>query len=367
MGTNDKHQDADTVNQLKEFQNKLAKHARVKSAKETIPIYCEAHELFLEGKFHWNHWTEHSISKALKCFDKAIALNSGFGKVYGWLANCYAYLGVTGRKSSWQAFKKAENIIQKGEQIDSSNGELHAARGIVDTFLYQEFTDANLSFKKAFNKGASPHLYHWYAVYLLSIGNQKPAIQFMERALQEDPTNVMFNSELARSYYFNRQYAEALQLYDYTLDLDSSFQAALNGKGWTHVVLEEFSEAHEVFESYQNMVYHEQKNIPQLVFIAAKAGMGDIAHHFLDVLQGGDGKVKEMVTSIDIAKIYYALDSYDEAFFHLKRAVEDGIGEALFIKSDPLWDDLKNDIRYKDLLRQMNQIHSEYYLSDLAH
>jgi len=114
--------------------------------------------------------------------------------------------------------------------------------------------------------------------------------------------------------------------------------------------MDELKSAHSIFEIYQNLVSQEQKNTPQLIYMAARMGMTEVATHFLDLLQLGDAEDSYKATAMDYAMINLGLKKYDETFFYLNRAVDDQIGKVLFTPSDPLWREIRYDSRFKKLL-----------------
>ncbi|HKK45309.1 MAG TPA: adenylate/guanylate cyclase domain-containing protein [Balneolaceae bacterium] len=342
----------DTISEkiLNKFEHKSAEEKVAKSREDGQKAY----DTYLEGKFLWNKWTISSVNKALRCFQNAIEMDPGLIYAYTDAAFCYVFLGFMGQMSSPLAFKRSKELLEKAVRIDDSFADTYVALGSIQTFLNMDLKEANKAFAKAFMlDGNSAHLFHQYSQFLNVVGKNHEAIQWLERALEKDPKNTIYNSELGRAYYFARRYTEALEQYNYTLQLDSSYLPAVDGKGWVYAAMEEYKTAHKVFEIFQNLVVQEQKNIPQLVYVAARMEMEDAATHFLEVLQLGDIDDSYKATAIDFALINMALKKYDETFFYLKRAVEDQIGRVMFIQSDPVWDDIRYDMRFKQLLDQI--------------
>lgn len=314
----------------------------------------KAYATYLKGKFLWNKWTIPSVFKALKCFQDAAEEDPNLIYAHIDSALCYVYLAFMGQVPSRLAFKRAKARVDRAIELDSGMVEAYVATGSIQAFLDMDLKEANKAFAKAFMMdGTSALLYYQYSLFLNVVGKNHEAIQWMERALAKDPQNIIYNAELGRAYYFARRYTEALEQYNYTLQLDPSFLPAVDGKGWVYVAMEEYKTAHKVFEVYQNLVFQEQKNIPQLVYMAAKLGMEDVATHFLDRLQLGDAEDSYNATAMDFALINLGLEKYDETFFYLSRAIDDQIGKVLFVRSDPVWDDVRYDLRFKQLLDKM--------------
>jgi len=64
---------------------------------------------------------------------------------------------------------------------------------------------------------------------------------------------------------------------------------------------------------------------------------------------------RKYVPAMCLARIYVALGDTDKAFEWLEKSYEDrSVGGLPFIRVDPLYDPLRSDPRFADLLRRMN-------------
>jgi hypothetical protein len=57
---------------------------------------------------------------------------------------------------------------------------------------------------------------------------------------------------------------------------------------------------------------------------------------------------------MDFAKVYIGLNQKDKAFEWLNRAYDDRMARMIDLKELPLFDPLRGDPRFDDLLRRMN-------------
>ena len=60
------------------------------------------------------------------------------------------------------------------------------------------------------------------------------------------------------------------------------------------------------------------------------------------------------VSPVQFAFIHAALDERDKAFEYLESAFDQRSVELVWLKVDPVWDPLRIDPRFQDLLRRMN-------------
>jgi hypothetical protein len=59
------------------------------------------------------------------------------------------------------------------------------------------------------------------------------------------------------------------------------------------------------------------------------------------------------VSSIFVAEIYAALGEREEAFEWLEKGYEERSIGILFLRNDPLWDNLRSDPRFQELVRRV--------------
>jgi serine/threonine-protein kinase len=55
-----------------------------------------------------------------------------------------------------------------------------------------------------------------------------------------------------------------------------------------------------------------------------------------------------------LGAIYIALGEKDLAFEYLEKAYEERDLDIIYLKIHPMWDDIRNDPRYKALLKKLN-------------
>src|SRR5262249_36973750 len=63
---------------------------------------------------------------------------------------------------------------------------------------------------------------------------------------------------------------------------------------------------------------------------------------------------QQYVTPFDIALIYVGLGAKNSTFEWLEKAYEDHSSWLIYLKVDPRFDTIRDDPRYRDLLRRMN-------------
>jgi tetratricopeptide (TPR) repeat protein len=126
---------------------------------------------------------------------------------------------------------------------------------------------------------------------------------------------------------------------------------------WAHTILGEvyerngqFPEAITAFQKARQL-----ENNPlilgKLGRVYARSGKRAEALKLVDELK--ELSKRQYVSSNFIAEIHAGLGERDKAFEWLKKSFEERSIGILFLKNDPLWDDLRSDPRFTDLVRRI--------------
>jgi len=179
-------------------------------------------------------------------------------------------------------------------------------------------------------------------------GRLDEALEEYLRARELDPLSSNLARNLAVPYYFKRDYARALELVRQANELGPPLSTT-----WeigVYIQNRVFDEALADLEKAKR----ERKNDSILIY---DTGMVNAA-------QGKRAEALQMIKELEemsgaslsqaqwIAKIYAALNEKEQALAWLERGLAAGaIGT--FYKDEPVWDPLRSDPRFADLLRRM--------------
>lgn len=317
----------------------------------------EAYNEFLRGKYHWHKWTPEDAIKSIEHFKKAVKLCPRFADAYAGIAYSYSYLGAIGRFSPREAYPIAEEAAVKSLKLNDQITGSHLALALVKLFYYWDFEGTKTCLRRALAiKPDSPKVKYVQALYLKIKGKHKAAIRVLTEAVEKNPLSLNINTELACAYLNAGQPVKAMDQYNKTLDLDANFRPALEGKGWAYVALGDYDNALQVFENYRNSVNHKLKGVTQLGYIHGKLGDLKKAQGFLQLLIQRDKDDPDVMLQMDYAVIYLGMGEYDHVFYYLQEALDERLGGILFINTDPIWNEVKTDDRFYDLVKQIGFI-----------
>jgi TolB-like protein/DNA-binding winged helix-turn-helix (wHTH) protein len=314
----------------------------------------EAYEAYLKGRYYWNKRTGDGLQKALIYFQQAINKDPTYGAAYSGLADCNSGLAWHGFKSPADALPKANAAALKAIEIDPQSAEAHASLGLVLTHRW-EWTGAEAEFKRALRldpRYANAH--HWYGDYLSIMGRHDEALPEARQALELDPLNLMIGTWVGRRYYLARKYDLAIEQGRSTVDLDVHFAAAhlLLGENYVQVGLHEQGLAE--LQTAASLSGDSPLYLAQVAVAHASAGRKTEALQIVAQLQAISST--QYVSPYGLAQIYAALRDKEQTFNWLQIAYDDRAVWMSYLAVDPVFDSLRSDQRFQDVLRRVQLI-----------
>ncbi|HEV8368064.1 MAG TPA: hypothetical protein VGQ39_08940, partial [Pyrinomonadaceae bacterium] len=198
--------------------------------------------------------------------------------------------------------------------------------------------------------------------YLIAMGRLDEQLAFENRMLGFDPHNPLMNFFYADTLFLARQYDAALAQYQKTLNLISRLPPEYSSTlvDWTHsglgqVYLQKgmFPEAITEFTLAKNLTEDLPPGWETLAYAYATSGQRDEANKILNQLQER-AKGGEYVLPLGIAWIYIALGDKDQAFLWLDKSFAERSDGMRVIKTNPIYDPLRSDARFTELLKRMH-------------
>lgn len=318
-----------------------------------LPINPQAHEAYLLGRYFWNRRTEEGLNKAIDYFQQATEKDSSYAPAYAGLADAYGLLGFAeyGALSPKEAVPKAEAAANRALKIDETLAEAHTALGAIKHRFEWDWPGAEREFKRAIELNPNyATAYHWYALYLASVGRMDEAVTVAKRGRELDPLSLIVNTGFGRVLYCARRHDEAIEQLSRTLELDPSFPVAHYWRGLAY----EQKGMHK--EAIADLVQLRTLSVSPLRI----AGLGNVyavsgekgkAQAILSELE--DLSRKRYVSPYDMAAIYSGLGDKDQTFRWLEKTYEEREGALVYLNVEPMFDTVRSDPRFKDLVHRI--------------
>jgi Flp pilus assembly protein TadD len=244
----------------------------------------------------------------------------------------------------------------KALAIDDTLAEAHTSLGYIQTMYDWDWLGAEREFQRAIALNPSyAEAHYYYGIALRNMGRLEEAIAEIKRAAELDPFSLLINRGLGLAFYTARQYNQAIEQERKTLELDPNYINARRTLGMTYVQKLMYKEAIAEFEKALVISPDNPYVLSELGYGFALSGRRVEAQKTLDRLNEL-AKQKYVPASYSVM-IYAGLGEKDKALDWLEKSyqeryiVGDGTGD---IKVDPVFDLLRSDLRFQDLLRRMN-------------
>jgi len=310
----------------------------------------KAFQYYMQGRSVSQTNTREDMLAATRYYEKALEEDRNYALAYAGLANAYAGLGALGYIAPIEGRRKAEEAAHKALALDENLGEAHAAAGFSDTvFAPYNFSQGDRELRRAIELSpslAQPHLF--LGISLARQGRMDEAFEECLKARELDPLSSIIARNVGSPYYLKRDYARALELLHQANELGPAFTTTWEVGVYIQTKL--FNETLAQLEKAKG----ERKNDPILIYdagmIYASQGKRPEALQVIKELEEISGA--NLDQGLWIAKIYATLIDKELAFSWLERGLATGaIGS--FYKDDPVWDSIRSDPRFADLLRRM--------------
>ena len=328
---------------LKPFISDLERNRLIKHYTENV----EAHRAYLKGRFYSFKMTSDGLKRAIASFNQAIEIDPNYALAYAGLADAFT------TASEWQlppkeAMAKAKAASAKAIEIDPGLAEARAALAHVK--LHTLDPSAESEFKTAIDQNRNyPVSRLWYSEYLCMRGRLDEAIQQVKLALELDPLSPFANFFLSFPLYLARRYDEAAARLRETIELNPFFWYAYWSLGGQYMMMGRLPEAVAEFEKARNI---EAAPLVLASLASAYAISGNQTAALEILKQLHEISRSRYVSPYDTAKIHLSLGHLDRAMDDLEQAFEDQSEFAIFMKVDPVWDQLRGDPRFGALIER---------------
>jgi serine/threonine protein kinase/thioredoxin-like negative regulator of GroEL len=305
----------------------------------------EAYQLYLKGHYYFLKATVEATQKAREFFQQAIDKDPSFALAYAELAGTYVYQSGLPHE---EAMPKARAAARKALELDGSLAEAQVSMGLVNLWYEGDWAAGGEHLQRAVALNpASPLAHYEYANYLSAVGRLDEALRERKRTIELDPVSPLFNSGLAAELYTARRFDEAIEQDRKTLDLDPNWADSHFGLGLTFAAKRMYREALTELEKVPG-----GRRDPYAAYVRARMGERGQALRTLGELDRLSKKAP--VRTAAFAIVHLGLGDKDQAFAWLEKCLRERDYPFLStLKLDPIWDPLRSDPRFADLLRRI--------------
>jgi TolB-like protein len=309
------------------------------------PVSREAEDMYLQGMLRLN---ASDCQSAIGYFQKATYLDPNSAQTHAALASCFGTLGEGGIVSYSEAFFKQETEAVRAIELDDSLPEGHAELANASMNLRWDWAKAAKEFSRALELNPSlASVHERYAVYLERTGRLPEAIAEVERGLDLDPVSARSFRNAGFTYYFSRQYDQALLLMRRAQERNINLPDEIFLLGDIYAEKGMYAKSAGEFLRLDDSPH----NLGHLGNAYARAGRVYSARKIISQLE--KDVQKNGVGGYEIALVYAGLGEKNLAFSWLEESYKTHSEGLTNLKIDPCLDPLRSDPRFDDLVRRV--------------
>ncbi len=329
------------------------------AAKKREPQNVEAYQKYVQGLEIIDNRDVYSDSDewfpdAIGMLTQALELDHNYALAHwGMGAAWEAYYVAKGdeKNLAW-AVKHFEKAYELNPELAETN------LGLGWAYFYKEDLEkAVKSFKRALDISPnSPLINCDVGVFLVSVGLFHSAINYYNRATQVEPSYIRSYQLSSPCYWYIGEFEKGIEIIEKALELESSDVQSNLELAKHLIMLKRFEEA-------EKAVVEAEKIHPGSQGIKFHRALLFAARHerskALELIRGAENPHRYCITCA-----YALLGMKDEAIKNIQRGIELGFKENQFymysylvLKENPCFDGLRDDPRFKEILKKESQIY----------
>ncbi len=311
-----------------------------------------AYHLYLRGRHAWNQRTGAAMEQAVRFFEQAIAADPNFALAYTGLADAYAQYVDYRAMPVAEGLGRARTEAKRAIALDDTLAEAHTSLAWVQFIHDWDWEGAEREFRRAIELDPNyASARQWYSWYLAAMDRLPESLRQGQLAVELDPASVSIQRSYGWLHYYDRRAAMGIP----------SVQRAL-------VMNPESSDCHMmlgILQTQAGRLAEARESLHTALEFAPNDTYGLLSLAHLDVLQGRRREAEETweqfealareryVSPTDWSRLALVLGRTDDAFAWLDRAFLDRRGWLVYLRVEPLFDGVRGDPRFGELLRRM--------------
>jgi tetratricopeptide (TPR) repeat protein len=310
----------------------------------------KAYLFYLKGQYYRWKTAPDEFRKCCDYFERAVNADPSFALGYFGLNSYYGYGSAWGVLPPDEGWPKAHAALTKALELDGTLPEAHLSLAAFLLVHDRNWAGAEKEIKRVLSLNSKlAEIHHLYSFYFLTLGRFDHAITEGRRALESDPLSLIYGRSLGMCLYFARRYDEAVAQYHETLELDQNNVSVHELLGVAYERQGRHGEAIAEWQKTAVLIGDDE--------LAGRLGSacaeGDLARAVRERAQRSleqaseKARAGEFVPAIEHARAWASIGDRKQAFCWLEKACLERNVFSLLLNSDPFYDSLRSDERFK--------------------
>jgi len=321
---------------------------RLASTRQVNP---EAYEACLKGQFHWYKLTRTDLESALKYFELALEKDPKYAPAHAGIALVWIGRQQQGFVPASEATPKAKAAALKALELDGTLAEVHYTLAGIYTWGDWDWASGERAYRRAIELNPNyPNPRPGYSHLLYVMRRPEEVMAQIQRAVELDPLNALFQDFYAMDLMYARRYDDAVALLRKILDNSPNDAIALSTLRSAYHMKHMYKEALEIWKA-SYAAKGDRESVDALERGFTENGYQRALQRVAETLIARSKTT--YVTPWQIGTLYTRAGMNNEALEWLDKAYEAHDPNMPYISVDPIFDDLRSEPRFQDILRRM--------------
>ncbi len=319
---------------------------------QSRPVDPAAYKAFLRGMSYWELGKKEDLDRAMEHFELAKKIDPNYTLAYLGIWKTWGGYVQHGFMPYSEVLPKRDEARRKALELDSNLVEVRTGLANFYSWVKWDWKNAENEFLKAIEINSNyPHALAYYSHLLAVTGRAAEGLRYSEKALELDPLNTLYQSVYIQALKNAKQYEEALEL---AIELYEREPEQGIGLPAIWAVYHELGRYEEALEIAQR-IYSIRGN--DLAINSLESGYQEGGYKM--AMQRTAEAMINISDSIyfppwQVFTLYCRAEMKDQALTWLEQAHREHDPNMPYISADPLFDFLREDERFKDILRKMD-------------
>lgn len=305
-----------------------------------------------KARHRWGLRTPKSIRESIRLYRQAIKQDPSYSPAWAGRADAWIMAGIHCLTPPADAFLRARSDAADTLRITPDLPEAIVSEAWVKLCFDRDVEGARSAFETALRlKPEYPFTHNGLTLLHIAIGQPQRAATSMEKAWTLSASSPFLNALLADSLYHARDYERAAERGHLALQFDPDFAIGHACLGRVLLQQAKFAEAIKHLERARDLSGRSPIMLGFLAYGYASAGETSKARKILSEFLKKRAPKTQYVPSFFVALAHVGLGDRTRAICEIKKAIQERSHWVLFLKTDPMFDPLRRDKRFRALLK----------------
>jgi TolB-like protein len=307
-----------------------------------VAVSSEVQDLYYQAKYYGygvRSYSDANMLKAINYYKQTIALDSGFSKAFSGLAYLYALSGYFGLQFVDSPWENAEKFANRALDLDGINAEAYFVLAYKARTDDWDWEAARKLYQKSLSINSNSSLINFhYGLFLACVNEADSGLYYAKKAFSLDPLNREVQNTVFRLFMYSRQYTEGLNFVNNNISSGEM-------KSEMRVILFYLNQLYDDYIAELKMLeaeFSSDSRPPPPYEVYEKSGIEAFEKALYN--QEGEGWGESR----------FSYEPLEESFSYCNEQIDKKIGNMVYILAGPIYDPLRDDPRFDDLLKRMD-------------